>query len=90
MENNTELVRLEEFVGTLLVKYNQLKADYLALQETLRERDAECAGLKNNVFDLSTERTEVGNRVCGLIDRIQQWEAEQGEEFGGHNEGANR
>ena len=54
-----------------------------ALQETLREREAECASLKNNVFDLSTEKTEVGNRVSGLLGRIQQWEAEQGEEFGG-------
>jgi len=78
MENNAELVRLEEFVDKLLAKYNQLKSDYHALQETLRERDAECADLKNNVFHLSTERTEVGNRVAGLLDRIEQWEAEQG------------
>jgi predicted nuclease with TOPRIM domain len=77
MENNAELVRLEEFVDKLLMKYNQLKSDYHALQETLRERDAECAELKNNIFHLSTERTEVGNRVAGLIDRIEQWETEQ-------------
>lgn len=77
MENNAELVRLEEFVDKLLAKYNNLKSDYHALQETLRERDAECADLKNNVFHLSTERTEVGNRVSGLLDRIEQWEAEQ-------------
>lgn len=77
MENNTELVRLEEFVDKLLVKYNQLKSDYHALQDTLRDRDAECADLKNNIFNLSTERTEVGNRVSGLIDRIEQWENEQ-------------
>lgn len=76
MENNTELVRLEEFVDKLLAKYNQLKTDYHALQDTLRERDAECAELKNNIFNLSTERTEVGNRVSGLIDRIEQWEHE--------------
>lgn len=76
MENNAELVRLEEFVDKLLTKYNKLKADYYALQETLRERDAECADLKNNVSNLSTERAEVGNRVAGLIDRIEQWESE--------------
>jgi len=78
MENNAELVRLEEFVDKLLAKYNQLKAEYHALQDTLQERDAECADLKNNVFQLSTERTEVGNRVAGLLDRIEQWETEQG------------
>lgn len=77
MENNAELARLEDFVDKLLTKYNQLKSDYRALQETLQERDAECAELKNNVFHLSTERTEVGNRVAGLLDRIEQWETEQ-------------
>ena len=78
MENNAELVRLEEFVDKLLTKYNQLKSDYHALQETLRELDDECSDLKSNVFHLSTERTEVGNRVAGLLDRIEQWESEQG------------
>ena len=76
MDNTTELQRLEQFVDKLLNKYNQLKADYLALQETLRERDAECADLKNNVANLSSERTEVGSRVAGLLDRIEQWEHE--------------
>ena len=76
MENNAELVRLEEFVDKLLTKYNKLKADYHALQDTLQERDAECMELKNNVSNLSTERTEVGNRVAGLIGRIEQWENE--------------
>ena len=76
MENNAELVRLEEFVDNLLTKYNKLKTDYHALQQTLQERDAECAELQNNVSHLSTERTEVGNRVAGLIGRIEQWENE--------------
>jgi len=77
MENNAELARLEEFVDKLLQKYNQLKADLHALQEKLSERDAECAELKNNVYNLASERTEVGNRVAGLLDRIEQWESDQ-------------
>jgi predicted nuclease with TOPRIM domain len=77
MENTAELVRLEEFVDKLLTKYNQLKSDYHALQETVRLRDAECTELKNTIFGLSTERTEVGNRVAGLLGRIEQWESEQ-------------
>lgn len=64
MENNAELVRLEEFVDKLLTKYNQLKSDFHALQETLRERDAECADLKAQCLSSEPiERTEVGNRV---------------------------
>jgi hypothetical protein len=77
MENNAELARLEEFVDKLLNKYNQLKADFYALQEKLSERDAECAALKNNVYNLTTERTGVGSRVAGLLDRIEQWESDQ-------------
>jgi len=87
MENNAELVRLEEFVDKLLNKYNQLKAEFHALQEKLSERDAECAELKNNVYNLTTERTEVGNRVAGLLDRIEQWETEQ-ETFSAEKDGA--
>ena len=85
MDNTTELQRLEQFVDKLLNKYNQLKADYLSLQETLRERDAVCADLENNIANLSSERTEVGSRVAGLLDRIEQWESEHagGPQVGG-------
>lgn len=77
MEQSAELVRLEEFVDKLLTKYNQLKSEYIALRETLRQREAECNDLKNTVFALSAERTEVGNKVAGLLGRIEQWENEQ-------------
>ena len=77
MEYSAELVRLEEFVDKLLTKYNQLKSDCHALQDTLRQRDAECAELKGKVFELSAERTEVSNKVNGLLGRIEQWENEQ-------------
>ena len=89
MDNNAELVRLEGFVDKLLTKYNQLKSEYLALQETLRERDTECAELKSTVAGLSTERTEVGSRVAGLLDRIEQWEHEHADGVGerGHQGG---
>lgn len=77
MEYGVELARLEEFVDKLLNKYNQLKSEYHALQETLSQRDTECADLKKQVFELSAERTEVGNKVTGLLDRIEQWENDQ-------------
>lgn len=90
MENNSELVRLEEFVDKLLTKYNELKAEHLALRDILTERNAECADLKNTISNLSNERSEVGSRVAGLVDRIEQWENEQvpltqesGEQHGG-------
>lgn len=80
MESNAELQRLEEFVDKLLNRYNQLKADHHNLQNTLQERDNEVVELKNNINGLSSERTEVGSRVAGLIGRIEQWEDDHGQE----------
>lgn len=77
MEQSSELARLEQFVDKLLSKYNELKENYKRLQQTLRERDQECASLKDQVEELKSERSFVGERVAGLIDRIEQWEAEQ-------------
>ncbi len=77
MENNAELAKLEQFVDKLLTRYHELKAEFHALQTTLQERDAECVDLKGQLSELSSERVVVGERVSGLIGRIEQWEAEQ-------------
>jgi FtsZ-binding cell division protein ZapB len=77
MERNAELARLEEFVDKLLTKYNELKEEYHATQATLQERDDECADLKGQIEDLTSERSFVGERVAGLIGRIEQWETNE-------------
>ena len=82
MENNAELVRLEQFVDSLLNKYNELKDNFHSLEATLRERDDECAALKAEINDLQSERTEVGSRVSGLLGRIEQWESEHADQPG--------
>ena len=86
MENNAELVRLEGFVDSLLTKYNDLKARYHSLEATLQERDNECDDLKANVAELNDERSAVGNRVSGLLGRIEQWESEQDEPVSGESD----
>ncbi len=77
MENTTELVRLEQFVDKLLNQYNELKAKIRALEVTLQERDSHCTSLQDTIAELRSERSVVGDRVAGLIDRIEQWEAAQ-------------
>ena len=77
MENNAELVRLEQLVDTLLEKYNELKEKAHFLEETLRERDEECADLKTDLAELKDEHLAVGSRVSDLLGRIEQWESEQ-------------
>mmetsp|Transcript_7680 Transcript_7680/g.4123 ORF Transcript_7680/g.4123 Transcript_7680/m.4123 type:complete len:108 (-) Transcript_7680:335-658(-) len=76
MENNAELVRLEQFVDKLLTKYKKLQEMRGVLEANLEARDAECAQLKEQIAELRSERTQVGNKVAGLLDRIEQWEEE--------------
>ena len=80
MENNAELARLEQFVDSLLNKYNELKDNFHSLQATLRERDEECAALKDQVAELQSEQSEIGSRVSGLLGRIEQWESEHADQ----------
>jgi len=86
MESNAELARLEEFVDKLLTKYNELKDEYHATQATLQERDDECADLKGQIADLTSERSFVGERVAGLIGRIEQWETDELDSPSGENQ----
>lgn len=79
MKNNEELVRLEQFVDNLLTKYRKLQETHRALETRLAERETECTNLKETISELRSERSEVGNRVAGLLERIEQWEVEQAE-----------
>ena len=76
MENKSEFVRLEEFVDSLLAKYKHMKKTCMAVEIMLEERDAECSKLKETIDELRSERSAVGERVSGLIGRIEQWESE--------------
>lgn len=77
MENNTELVRLEQFVDNLLTRHKKLRESYHSLEVRYEEKNAECEKMKNTIAELRSERSEVGSRVAGLLDRIEQWEQEQ-------------
>lgn len=77
MKNNEELVRLEQFVDNLLTKHRKLQETYRTLEASLGERDSECARLKETISELRNERSEVGSRVAGLLERIERWEVEQ-------------
>ena len=76
MESKSEFVRLEEFVDNLLIKYKEMKERCTVLEISLEEREAECTKLKETISELRSERSVVGEKVSGLIDRIEQWEKE--------------
>lgn len=91
MENNSELVRLEQFVDNLLARHKKLQESYQSLEERYEEKNGECERMKNTIAELRSERSEVGARVAGLLDRIEQWELEQksdAEEDQGEAEGS--
>jgi septal ring factor EnvC (AmiA/AmiB activator) len=79
MKNNEELVRLEQFVDNLLTKYRKLQETHRTLEARMAEQETECTRLKETISELRSERSEVGNRVAGLLERIEQWEVEQAE-----------
>ncbi len=77
MEHSAGLARLEEFVDNLLNQHAQLRAENLALQRTIHDRESEIRSLKQDVEQLITERDEVGGRVARLLGRIERWQDEQ-------------
>ena len=76
MDKGSEFVRLEKFVDDLLAKYKMARERCASLEAKLEERDAECDTLKATIEELRGERNVVGDKVAGLIERIEQWEKE--------------
>jgi len=76
MDDGGEFARLEEFVENLLAKYKEARRQCATLEAMVEERDAECEKLKATVDELRGERNIVGEKVSGLIERIEQWEKE--------------
>ena len=76
MDKGSEFVRLEEFVDNLLEKYKLAREKCVTLEAMIEERDAEFEKLKATIEELRSERNMIGEKVAGLIDRIEQWEQE--------------
>ncbi len=74
---NEGFVRLEQLVDTLIDSYNELKEKYRVLEENLKESEEERELLKMELAELQEQRSEVAQRVSGLLGRIEQWEADQ-------------
>ncbi|WP_446008437.1 cell division protein ZapB [Candidatus Electrothrix sp.] len=75
---NEEFVRLEQLVDTLIYRYSELQGKYRVLKENLKESEEERELLKMELTELQEQRSEVAQRVSGLLGRIEQWEADQG------------
>jgi hypothetical protein len=80
MSKDSELLRLEQFVEKLLVKYTELKKVKEQLVVDLGERDAQIGSLQGNISTKDTERDEISVRVNKLVDQIEEWELSLDEE----------
>jgi len=75
MMQDSELGRLEGFVSKLLDRFNALQADKKRVDGLLVQREETISALQNELESLKDERGEVSNRVSGLLERIEEWEA---------------
>lgn len=75
MMQDSELGRLENFVSKLLDRFNALQADKKRVDNLLLQREETIVTLQDELASLKDERGEIGSRVSGLLDRIEEWEA---------------
>lgn len=80
MNNETELRRLEGFVAKLLKSFEDLKAENARLQADLQNREETILSLQDQLNETDTARNEINNRVSSIIEQIEEWEVNLGEE----------
>jgi len=80
MNSENELKRLESFVAKLLKSFQDLKEENGRLIQDLQARDETIVNLKAQLADNDNERVEISSRVSSIIDQIEEWEVNLGEE----------
>lgn len=74
MKQESELERLENFVSSLLTRYNALKEENSRLSQDVVDRDGIIEDLRGSLALLESERSEISSRVGGIITQIEEWE----------------
>lgn len=80
MNSENELKRLESFVAKLLKSFQDLKDENGKLQRDLQAREETIAELREQLAENDSERSEISSRVSNLIEQIEEWEVNLGEE----------
>lgn len=88
MEHDVDLGRLEQFVERLLASHDQLKSENNEIKALLLQMEQEIAELQERNKGLQEDRSDMHDRVTGLIDRIDEWEAVLGTADTGQAEGS--
>lgn len=77
MIETEDLGRLENVVGKLLVDFNDLKVEKNKLENLLQQKNNEINELQEAVDKVNSERTQVHQRVSGILSSIEKWEEHQ-------------
>ena len=88
MEHGVDLGRLEQFVERLLASHDQLKSENDEIKTLLLQKEQEIAELKEMNKGLQEDRSDMHDRVSGLIDRIDEWEEVLGTAETGQTDGS--
>ncbi len=80
MSQESELIRLENYVGKLLQSFREQKDENTRLMLELQDREETISNLREQVATNERERNEIGDRVSRMIGRIEDWETNMVEE----------
>lgn len=80
MSQEQELARLEDFVGKLLAKFGALKDENARLSSELSEKVETINILQEQLESNDIEKSEIGDRVSRIIEKIEDWEGNLGTE----------
>jgi chromosome segregation ATPase len=74
MVHEEELIKLEQSVERLIDNYNELKTENSRLKQRLEKIEQQKLQNQELVDTLQNERTEMHERVTGMISKIDEWE----------------
>ena len=77
MIETEDLGKLESVVETLLSDFNSLKAEKNKLENLLQQKNEEIDTLQEALDKVNNERTQVHQRVSGILSSIEKWEQHQ-------------
>lgn len=78
MSQERELARLEDFIGKLLAKFGALKEENARLSNELNEKIETINSLQEQLESNDIEKSEIGDRVSRIIEKIEDWEGNLG------------
>jgi chromosome segregation ATPase len=77
MIETEDLGRLESVVEKLLGDFNELRNEKNKLETLLQQKNSEIDELQESLDKVHNDRTQVHQRVSGILSSIEKWEQHQ-------------